>query len=161
MAKDAKGHGSDAKGASDGFRPGVQPMTAEQAQSLLGRSPEVHAALTGSHQSGVQQVGQRPLTESPASQNLRLTGDNDANLYRQSFQPVVANLTKKMDKGMYDPEKAKVLWGHHADRAAQSAAKQSGDSRPWHQQFPPAVRREAAQHWEASERSAIKNGEYK
>lgn len=126
MAKDAKGHGSDA------------------------------------HSSGVAEVGKQPLqpAESHQSQELRLFGDNDSNLYHQSFVPVVNNLGKKMDKGVYDPQKATTLWGYHADRAAQSYAKQMGGA-PWHQQFPPAVRREAAAAWERQTAPAIKRGEYK
>lgn len=125
MAKDAKGHGSDAKGG------------AAHAQG-------VNAAV-----------------ESHQSSELRLFANNDANLYRQSFQPVVSNLGNKMDKGAYDPEKAKTLWGYHADRAAQSYAKQMGGGQPWHQMFPPAVRREAAAHWEQEEAPRIRNGEHK
>lgn len=129
--KDAKGHGSDPRGA---------------------------------HAGGVNAVGKQPLpqaTESPASSGLRLFGDNDSNLYRQSFTPVVNNLSKKMDKGIYDPAKAAKLWGHHADSAAQSYAKQAGDGRAWHQQFPTSVRREAAQHWERIVSKRIRNGEFK
>ena len=125
MAKDAKGHGSDA------------------------------------HSAGVQQVGQPTTTkvlppESNESRELRLFADNDADLHRQSLQPIRDNLGKKMDKGVYDPQKAQTLWGYHADRAAQSYGKQFGGNGK--QIFSPSVRREAATHWEADERDDIKSG---
>lgn len=128
--KDAKGHGSDARGA---------------------------------HQGGVAQVGQIPLKpESTDSRELRLFGDNDGNLHRQSFQPVVSNLGKKMDKGVYDAEKATKLWGYHADKAAQAYHKQHGaPGQAWHQMFSPAVRKEAAGHWERENQGRIKRGEFK
>lgn len=113
--KDAKGHGSDGRGA---------------------------------HQQGVAEIGQ----ESPKSQGLRLFADNNADLHRQSFQPVMDNLAKKADKGIYDPAKATKLWGYHADRAAMAMHKSSGASGAWHQAYPTSVRREAASHWERANR---------
>lgn len=100
------------------------------------------------HQQGVAEIGQ----ESPKSQGLRLFADNDADLHRQSFKPVMDNLAKKADKGVYDPAKATKLWGYHADRAAQAMHKSSGAPGAWHQAFPTSVRREAASHWERANR---------
>ena len=96
--KDAKGHGSDARGA---------------------------------HAGGVEQVGTLPMKpalppESSASRELRLFADNDAQLHRLSMQPIRDNLGKKMDKGVYDPQKAQMLWKYHADRAAQAYGEQHG-----------------------------------
>jgi len=143
--KDAKGHGSDARGG------GNLPVVQSNAAYISGPA----------HQAGVQQVGQRPALppEGPESRELRLFADNDANLNRQSTQPIRDNLGKKMDKGVYDPTLATKLWGYHADRAAQSYAKQFGSAdQPWHKMFTPAVRKEAAAHWEADERDDIKSG---
>lgn len=80
---------------------------------------------------------------------LVLHADNDSNLHRQSHEPIIKNLKRKHAKGVYDSEKAKKLWGYHADRAAQSYAKQHGGGQPWHHMFPPRVRKEAAAHWES------------
>lgn len=102
----------------------------------------------GAHAAGVQEIGQ----ESAKSRDLRLFADNDADLHRQSEVPVLNNLEKKSAKGIYDPTKAAKLWGYHADRAAQTYAKQMGGGQPWHQMFPPAVRREAASAWERAHR---------
>lgn len=115
------------------------------------------------HQAGVAQVGQQPMqkAESPQAHELRLFADNDAQMHRSSFQPIVSNLGKKMDKGVYDSQKATKLWGYHADRAAQSYTKQMGGGQPWHKQFSPAVRKEAAANWERSTAPAIRRGEFK
>ena len=129
--KDAKGHGSDARGA---------------------------------HAGGVEQVGTLPMKpalppESSASRELRLFADNDAQLHRLSMQPIRDNLGKKMDKGVYDPQKAQTLWKYHADRAAQAYGEQHGSgASSGKQMFSPDVRREAAAHWEADERDDIKSG---
>jgi hypothetical protein len=174
--KDAKGHGSDARngGASaapaydgkptwHGVMPGGGKVTNSAGNKIAYASPE--AAIAGAaHQAGVQQVGTAPNKvlpkESTDSRELRLFADNNADLYRQSMQPIRDNLGKKMDKGVYDPAKAATLWKYHADRAAQAYTKQIGSDGPHgsHGNFSPAVRREAAQHWEADERDDIKSG---
>lgn len=151
--KDAKGHGSDSHGGS----------AAGDIAARLGLRPQVAGAVVrGAHSQGVDQVGSQPKVlpkEGNESRELRLFADNDANLSRQSLQPIRDNLGKKMDKGVYDPEKAATLWKYHADRAAQAYTKQfGGDGNGSHGSFSPAVRREAATHWEADERSDIKSG---
>ena len=146
MAKDAKGHGSDSRGGQSTYNTKTGKV-----------DPPAHSA-------GINQVGSQPMTpppESAESRELRLFADNDADLHRQSEQPILQNLGQKMDKGVYDPQKAATLWGYHADRAAQSYVKQFGGSTgAGTQTFSPAVRKEAAQHWEASNRDSIKSGEY-
>jgi hypothetical protein len=157
MAKDAKGHGSEARGGS----------AAGDIMARLGVTrPEVAGAVVrAAHSQGVDQVGAQPKVlpkESTDSRELRLFADNHADLNRQSLQPIRDNLGKKMDKGIYDPEKAATLWKYHADRAAQAYTKEFGTGsnnvHGSHGNFSPDVRREAAQHWEADERDDIKSG---
>ena len=146
--KDAKGHGSDAHG-------GV---------TVGNNNPEgKFTNLVPAHSQGVDQVGAQPKVlpkESTDSRELRLFADNNADLNRQSMQPIRDNLGRKMDKGVYDPEKAATLWKYHADRAAQEYIKQFGSGGPHgsHGSFSPDVRREAATHWEADQRGDIKSG---
>ena len=111
--KDAKGHGSDSRGGQSTYNTKTGKV-----------DPPAHSA-------GINQVGSQPMTpppESAESRELRLFADNDADLHRQSEQPILQNLGQKMDKGVYDPQKAATLWGYHADRAAQSYVKQFGGS---------------------------------
>lgn len=113
-------------------------------------------ASNGSHQEGVNKA-----VPSAAAQELKLYADNHSDLYRQSFQPIVSNLGKKMDKGTYDPDKAEKLWGYHADRAAQAYAKEFGGGQKWHQMFTPSDRRQAAHAFETDNRERIRSGEFK
>jgi hypothetical protein len=82
--------------------------------------------------------------EHTAAHELVMYADNDSHLYKTSHQPIIANLKKKVKKGVYDHEKATKLWGYHADRAAQKYAKEHGDGTPWHKMFTPDDRKKAA-----------------
>lgn len=108
----------------------------------------------GSNAKGVHAAQIDDLPPKGANE-LRLFGDNDSNLYRQSKQPVEANLAKKLGKGVYDHDLAIKLWGYHADRAAQAYNKQMPDrpGQKWHDQFSPATRRAAAVSWANSFRA--------
>jgi hypothetical protein len=90
-----------------------------------------------------------------AAKELVLHADNDHHLHYSSHQPIVKNLSKKMKKGTYHPEKAKKLWQYHADRAAQSYAKHHGDGTPWHKMFSVSDRKHAAAHWEDMHRHEL------
>jgi hypothetical protein len=89
---------------------------------------------------------------SEPARKLVMHADNDEALHRQSHVPIVANLAKKAKKGVYDPEKARKLWGYHAERAAQSLHKKDKMSGTWHQHFSTAARKEAAAHFEKANR---------
>ena len=160
MAKDAGGHGSEARGAYGApVVPGYTSKGAQLLQGVMARSNNPPIVGTPAHSTGVDQVGKLP-PEGTNSRELRLFADNNADLHRQSMQPIRDNLGKKMDKGVYDSEKAKTLWKYHADRAAQEYTKQfgGGGGNGSHGSFSPADRREAAANWERDERSDIKSG---
>jgi hypothetical protein len=93
--------------------------------------------------------------DADAARELVLTAYNDNDLYRQSYDPIIKNLQKKVAKGVYDTEMAKKLWGYHADRAAQKYAKEQGDGTPWNKMFSPATRRAAAEQFEQEAREEI------
>jgi hypothetical protein len=93
---------------------------------------------------------------SPEAHELVLHADNDSHLHNSSHTPIMNNLKKKMKKGVYDSEKAKKLWGYHADRAAHSYTKEHGHpGQKWHQAFSTKHRKEAAAHWEAHHRDEL------
>lgn len=92
---------------------------------------------------------------SHAAKELVLHADNHQHLYHSSHVPIMNNLRKKMKKGEYHPEKAKKLWAYHADRAAQSYAKEHGDGKPWHKMFSTADRKAAAAHFEDMHRHEL------
>lgn len=86
---------------------------------------------------------------SDEARELVLHADNDQHLYRTSHIPVAKNMERKYKKGVYDHSQAKKAWGYHADRAAQSYAKQYGQvgGPKWHQMFSTKDRRAAAAHF--------------
>lgn len=78
------------------------------------------------------------------SRELAIYIINDAGLYRQKTGPIIANLKKKIAKGVYDPTKALKLWGYLADNGAQKYFKEFGGAGKWFDMFTPADRRAAA-----------------
>jgi hypothetical protein len=95
---------------------------------------------------------------SAEAKELALHADNTEHLYKSSHIPIVKNLQKKMKKGQYDQGKARKLWAYHADRAAQSYAKEHGTpSVPWHKMFTPEHRKEAAAHFESTHRDKVED----
>ena len=57
---------------------------------------------------------------------LIFQGDNDADLYRQQFLPIIKNLMRKRAKGIYEPEKAVKLWRYWIDNVVKKHAKELG-----------------------------------
>lgn len=92
------------------------------------------------------------------ARELMLHADNDEHLYRSNRVPIIKNLQRKHDKGKYDHEKAKKLWGYHADNAAKSYAKTYGSGQAWHKMFSTSARREAASAWADEHRDEHKWG---
>lgn len=52
--------------------------------------------------------------------------ENDVDLYRQQIQPIIANLRKKVKKGVYDADKAVKLWKYLADAGAKKYTQEFG-----------------------------------
>jgi len=99
--------------------------------------------------------------DSHEARELHFHGDSDARLYHNSKVPVMKNLEKKHKKGTYDHEKAKKLWGHHADRVAQDYAKQHGHpGAKWHEMFSTKHRKEAAKGWADEHHAEMKSGNF-
>lgn len=87
---------------------------------------------------------------------LTLWADNTSSLYGMRLN-IVENLSRKITKGIYDPEKAVKLWRYWFDAAARDYRKEFGCST---NVFPPAVRDEAARAFSVIEFERIKDGEY-
>jgi len=112
-----------------------------------------------------QRAGKKPSYDepdydkmSPEAKELALHADNTEHLYKSSHIPIVKNLQKKMKKGQYEQDKARKLWGYHADRAAQSYAKEHGSTnQPWHKMFTTEHRKEAAHHFESAHRGLVED----
>jgi hypothetical protein len=87
------------------------------------------------------------IAMSDEAHELVLYAENDSQLYSQSAVPIMKNLTRKHKKGTYDPALAVKLWKYHADRAAKKYGKEHGNDDGF-KLFSPAVRMEAAKHFE-------------
>jgi hypothetical protein len=71
-------------------------------------------------------------------------------------------LHQNMKKGIYNHSKARALWGHHADRAAQIYHQEFGSKdQPWHEMFPQSARNHAAKAWADEAHEMLKSGEYR
>ena len=92
---------------------------------------------------------------------LIIHADNDRDLYKSSHVPVAKNLEKKCKAGKYDHEKAKKLWKYHADRAADSYAKEYGKpGQKGHHIFSVADRKEAASHFADKHKGEMELGNF-
>lgn len=78
-----------------------------------------------------------------AATELRLFIDNDGDLYRQQYQPIIKNLVTKQARGVYDKDKAIKLWLYLVESGAKKYVKECG-SGEWHQMFNVPTRKEVA-----------------
>lgn len=61
-----------------------------------------------------------------AARELRLFIDNDAQLYKSQYLPIIKNLQRKIDRGTYDPNRAPQLWMYLVNNGAKQYIKQFG-----------------------------------
>ena len=82
----------------------------------------------------------------PEANELVTYAVNESNLYRNVQEAILKNLRKKIAKGVYDADKALILWKYHADHAAQLYTKEYKAFGPngSYGIFTPAQRKEAA-----------------
>ena len=74
---------------------------------------------------------------------LELYIENNGDLYRMQYEPIMRNLTNKWDKGIYDHDKAKTLFKYLADTGAKMYGKEHSNNDGF-KIFSPAVRRAVA-----------------
>lgn len=79
-----------------------------------------------------------------AVRELVLYAENDSVTYFQSIVPACENLKKKVVKGVYDREKARILFNHVATFAAKRYAREFANVDDWFRIFTAETRRQAA-----------------
>jgi len=94
-----------------------------------------------------------------AMDELELSVENDGDLYRQQFQPIIKNLQRKIKSGKYNHELAPKLWMYYVDNGAKKYAKENGIS-DWHQVFTKKDRMVLAKKLADYHYDEIKNGQY-
>jgi hypothetical protein len=143
----------------------------EKIRKNLSKHPRVTASLKAANEAtksykdlaypsdgGVEIVESHRSAE---SHELVSHADNTERLYKTSHVPVAKNLEKKFKKGTYDHEKAKKLWKYHADRSADSYAKEHGSSgQKGHHIFSVKDRHDAASHFADRHHDEMKAGNF-
>lgn len=89
----------------------------------------------------VDEVRTKQPGDEDAAHELFLYATNDSDLYNRGALPIIANLQRKVKKGVYDAELAIKLWRYHADSAAKGYNKEYGGT------FTPATRDMAAKQF--------------
>jgi hypothetical protein len=83
--------------------------------------------------------------DADAAKELSLFIENDGDLYRQQWQPILKNLANKRAQGKYDREKAIKLFMYLMESGAKKYAKDFGGT--WNVLFNVPTRREAAKEF--------------
>jgi len=81
-----------------------------------------------------------------AATELKLFVENDADLYRQQFIPIIKNLVRKKAAGIYDHEKAIKLFMYLMESGAKKYNKEFGSGR-WYDMFNVPTRKAAAKEF--------------
>jgi hypothetical protein len=106
-------------------------------------------------------IAESGLVDSNAVSELELYLMNNEELYRRQFMPIIKNLQKKIEKNIYDHEKAKKLWMHLLDATAKEYVKEFGNpDEDIKDLFPKQVRSSVAEIIADRELENIKAGEY-
>ena len=86
---------------------------------------------------------------------------NDEDLYRRRFMPIISNIKRKLAKNVYDHEKAQTLWMYLVDDAAKKYVEEFGaDGEDVKDMFPKETRQQVARIISDRELENIKQGEY-
>jgi len=83
------------------------------------------------------------MADTHAARELHLFIDNDGDLYRQQYQPILKNLATKQAKGVYDKGKAIKLWMYLVENGAKKYVREFGGGE-WNRVFDKETRLEVA-----------------
>lgn len=84
------------------------------------------------------------ITDQAAADILKITIDNDADLYRQMTLSILKNLMTKRARGEYNHARAVQAFMYLTEAGAKKHARASGSATAWHKMFPVPTRKEAA-----------------
>ena len=105
-------------------------------------------------------TGDNPLREEANEDEVRelvLYIENNADLYRQQSEPIMRNLSRKWDKGIYDHDLAQKLWYYLAVNGAKKYGQEHGTGNGL-KMFSPDVRRAVAKEMSDSWMEELKAG---
>ena len=99
--------------------------------------------------------------DSDAVNELDIYINNNEDLYRRRFMPIISNIRRKLAKNVYDHEKAQTLWMYLVDDAAKEYVKEFGSTQDdIATMFPKETRQQVARVISDRELENIKQGEY-
>ena len=99
--------------------------------------------------------------DTEATRELDLFIQNDEELYRRRFMPIILNLKKKIAKGIYDHKLAVKMWMYLVDDAAKKYVEEYGSQTDdVKDMFPKEVRLQVAQDLADREKDNLEQGEY-
>ena len=87
--------------------------------------------------------------------------NNNEDLYRRRFMPIISNIRRKMKRGVYDHEKVIKLWMYLVDDAAKAYVDEHGSiDQDVKDIFPKETRLQVARVIADREKENIEQGEY-
>ena len=99
--------------------------------------------------------------DSDASNELDTYIMNNEELYRRRFMPIIANIKRKLKRGIYDHDKAQKLWMYLINDGAKEYVKEFGSQQDdVKNMFPLETRLHLASVMSQRELDNIKQGEY-
>jgi len=93
------------------------------------------------------------------ARELLLYIENDGDLYRQQFTPILKNLTAKKARGIYEHDKAVKLFLYLVESGAKKYAKEFGGT--WNLMFSIPARKSVAESLTESFEVEYRNGAFK
>ena len=103
----------------------------------------------------------KEAVDSDAMNELKLFINNDDDLYRRQFMPIIQNIKRRIKNGTYDHEKAPRLWLYLVDAAARKYVNEFGSpDQDVKDMFPKDLRDAIALDMANEEFEKIKAGEY-
>jgi hypothetical protein len=92
-------------------------------------------------------------------QELKMFTENDGDIYRQTTTSILRNLATKKASGKYDGKLAVVAFMYLAEAGAKKYVAAFGGG-AWHETFPMAIRRKAAEEWRDEFETEYNYGNY-
>jgi hypothetical protein len=95
------------------------------------------------------------------AQELKITTDNDSEIYHRQTESILKNLITKVARGIYNKAGAVKIFMYLAETGARKYAKENGQGEHlWHVMFPIDVRRLVADAWRQEFEAEANLGNY-
>jgi hypothetical protein len=96
----------------------------------------------------------------PSVREIMLSIENDGQLYRSQFLPIIKNIQKKIKAGKYDHKLAPKLWGYLVENGLKKYVKENRMDEPWNTIISMKDRKILAQYMADQYYDEIQTGNY-